>query len=80
MRANDITRNKAIQSLNEILVNYIQTVKHCTRDEALQILITTITFAALQNKQTKLFCESSEYLIDMLNSEFNNDLENWMAI
>lgn len=80
MRANDINIIKATQTLVTHLVRYIQQCNNCTKEQALEMLITTATYDALIDKKTKLFCESKEYLVDMLESELRGDFEEWMKI
>lgn len=80
MKANKIYIEKAIQNISVYLVQWIQKEYQCNSEIALQKLMTTFTYAALIDEQTKLFSESKEYVLDMLISEADNDLQAWMEI
>ena len=43
---------------------------NCSRDEAVQILIKTVTYEALMDVETELYLESREAVLDILNEEF----------
>lgn len=80
MRAGEIDIAKSIQMITFFLVRYIQKNKGCTQDEALQFLMGTVTYETLNDKNSKLFCESKEYVLDMLQSELSGNTEKWMQV
>lgn len=80
MKAQDIDIAKSVQTITFFLVKYIQKQKGCTKEEALEFLMTTMTFETLNDRKSKLFCESKEYVLDMLKSELNGNIEKWMKI
>ena len=80
MKADEVSIAKSIQTLTFYLVRYIHQYKKCTSEQALQILMKTVTYETLNDKNTKLFCESKEYISDMLKSELEGNIENWMKI
>lgn len=80
MKASEINIAKSIQSLSFFLVKYIQTQNGCSQEQAIQLLMKTVTYETLIDKNSKLFCESKEYVLDMLKSEMNGNIEDWMKI
>ena len=80
MKADKIYIEKAIKNISVYMVRWIQENYKCDREKALQQLMTTATYATLLDKNTKLFSESKEYVLDMLMSEIKNDIKNWMDI
>lgn len=80
MRATEIDIAKSIQTITFFLVKYIQEYRKCTQDEALQFLTSTITYETLNDKNSKLFCESKEYVLDMLKSEITGNIDRWMKL
>lgn len=80
MRAGEIDIARSIQMITFFLVRYIQKDKNCTQEEALQFLMGTATYEALNDRNSKLFCESKEYVLDMLQSELNGDIKRWMQV
>lgn len=80
MRANKIYIEKAIRNIAVYLVQWIQKEYKCESEKALQKLMTTLTYAALIDEQTKLFSESKEYVLDMLLSEIADDVQSWIDI
>ena len=80
MRAGEIDIARSIEMITSFLVRYIQKNKGCTQDEALQFLMGTVTYEALNDRNSKLFCESKEYVLDMLQSELNGNIKRWMQI
>lgn len=80
MRANKLNTARSIQNISIYLIKWIQTKLNCSNEIALQKLMTTLTYEALLDENTKLFSESKEYVLDMLISELKNDMDNWMKI
>ena len=80
MRADEINIAKAIQTITFYLVKYIQQYKQCNQEQALEMLMKTVTYETLNDKKSKLFCESKEYVLDMLKNELNGNIVNWMKI
>lgn len=80
MKASELSIAKSIRSISVYLVKWIQNNYNCGSEVALHKLMGTVTYAALIDKDTKLFSESKECVLDMLISEINNDTENWMKI
>ena len=56
-------QKKAMRSIAAFLVEYIMNDKGCSRDEAVEFLITTTVYAALMDEDTDLYLESSLCLI-----------------
>ena len=80
MRATEIDIAKSIQTITFFLVKYIQEYRKCTQDDAIQFLTSTITYETLNDKNSKLFCESKEYVLDMLKSEIAGNIDRWMKL
>lgn len=80
MRAGEIDIARSIEMITSFLVRYIQKNRGCTQDEALQFLMGTTTYEALNDRNSKLFCESKEYVLDMLQSELSGNIERWMQV
>ena len=80
MRANELDIEKSIQTLTFFLVRYIQEKNRFSQEQALQYLMKTVTYETLIDKNTKLFCESKEYILDMLNNELSNNIVDWMKV
>lgn len=80
MKAREVDIAKSIQAITFFLVKYIQKDRKCTQDEALRFLVSTVTYETLNDKDSKLFCESKEYVLDMLKNELANNTVRWMEI
>ena len=80
MKASELDIAKSIQMLTFFLVKYIQEKNGCSQEQALQCLMQTVTYETLIDKNTKLFCESKEYVLDMLNNELSNNVTDWMKV
>lgn len=55
MRAGEIDIARSIEMITSFLVRYIQKNRGCTQDEALQFLMGTATYEALNDRNSKLF-------------------------
>ena len=62
-------QKKAMRSIAAFLVEYIMNDKGCSRDEAVEFLIKTTVYAALMDKDTDLYLESREAVLDILKEE-----------
>lgn len=80
MKASEQGIEKSIRNISVYLVKWIENNYNCGSEVALHKLMGTVTYATLIDKETKLFSESKEYVLDMLISEINNNIENWMKI
>jgi hypothetical protein len=69
--------NKSIQAISVFLVNKICEDEKCTSREALIELLKTMTYKLLQDRDSKLYAESPEYVWSMLVDERKGDMESW---
>lgn len=60
---------KAMRNTAAFLVEYIMHEKGYSRDEAVEFLIRTTVYAALMDKETDLYLESREAVLDILKAE-----------
>ena len=67
-------------AITTFIVKKIVEAYKTSTEEALSQFMTTRTYALLQSEDSKLYLESPEYVLDMLYSELNNDLENWLKL
>lgn len=72
--------NYAIQNIAVYLVKKMQEKNNCTQEEALLDLMKTTVYEALMDKETKLYCESREAVLDMLFSELGGHVEKLLEI
>ena len=63
-------QKKVMRSIASYLVEYIMGEKHCSRDEAVMILMQTTVYEALMDAETELYLESRESILDTLKEEF----------
>lgn len=63
-----VTRKQAVY-----LVEQLMTIKHCSRDEALEVLIQTSVYEALMDPETDLYLDPREALLDRLKDELNGN-------
>lgn len=80
MRANSINIEKSIQVITEYIVKRIMQVYGYSRDRALCELMKTSTYELLQNRKSKLYAETPEYVLSLLQDELNNDIDSWLKI
>lgn len=64
-----VTRKQAVY-----LVEQLMTIKRCSRDEALEVLMQTSVYEALMDPETDLYLEPREALLEMLKDELNGNL------
>lgn len=62
-------QKKTMRNIAAFLVEYIMNDKECSRDEAVEFLIKTTVYAALMDKDTDLYLESREAVLDILKEE-----------
>lgn len=67
-------------AITTFVVKHIADVYKISTEEAFTRFMTTSTYSLLQSNTSKLWLESSEYVLDMLQSELNNDIESWLKI
>lgn len=63
-----------MEAVNNSVIQYLQKTRHISKKEAVKIFNTTLTYEALNDKNTLLFCESTECVQDMLEQELSG---NW---
>ena len=78
MKATSVNINKSIQALSIHLVRRISEEQNCSEEDALKKLLKTMTYELLQDRETELYAESSEYLWNMFRDEENGNLEPWL--
>lgn len=78
MKASSANVNKSIQTISLYLVHRISEEENCSNEIALKRLLKTMTYELLQDKESELYAESSEYVWSMLNDEKNGNMESWM--
>lgn len=78
MKASSVNINKSIQIISLYLVHRISEEENCSNEMALKKLLKTMTYELLQDKESGLYAESSEYVWSMLNDEKNGNMEMWM--
>lgn len=72
--------NRAINSITVFLVNTIMEQKKCTQEEAVELLMKTVVYEALMDKETMLYCESKEAVADRLLKEIQDNMPDLLAI
>ncbi len=75
MKATSVNINKSIQAISVYLVHCISKEQNCSEEDALKKLLKTMTYEMLQDRETGLYAESSEYVWNMLKDEENGKLE-----
>lgn len=75
MKATSVNINKSIQAISVYLVHCISKEQNCSEEDALKKLLKTMTYELLQDRETGLYAESSEYVWNMLKDEENSKLE-----
>lgn len=80
MKANEMNINKTIRNKSIYLIMYVQNKYGVDRNKAISILMKTVTYATLTDKSTKLFCESNEYIENMLEDEIRGDIKEWSKL
>ena len=77
MKASSVNINKSIQMISLYLVHRISEEENCSNEVALKKLLKTMTYELLQDKESELYAESSEYVWNMLCDEKNGNMESW---
>ena len=80
MRADSINIEKSIQVIVEYLVENVMKAYKCNKDKALCEIMKTSTYELLQNKKSKLYAETPEYVLSLLQDEVNNNIDSWLKI
>ena len=62
-------QKKAMRNITVFLVEYIMKDKGYSRDKAVEFLMKTTIYAALMDKETDLYLESRESVLDILKEE-----------
>lgn len=70
---NSIAVIKKIEKENEILIEYVKEVKHCTIEKAIQHYIKTSVYAMLQDEKTQLYTKTEKELKAMLWKELKGE-------
>lgn len=78
MKASSVNISKSIQIISLYLVHRISEEENCSNEIALKKLLKTMTYELLQDKESGLYAESSEYVWSMLNDEKNGNMESWL--
>ncbi len=78
MNATSVNINKSIQAISFYLVRCICSEQQCSEEEALKRLLKTMTYELLQDKESRLYAESPEYVWSMLQDEKKGNIESWI--
>lgn len=70
----------AKQAIIAEIVKKLSSTFNISTEEALRKFLTTRTYELLKSDTSMLWAETPEYVADMLESEFNNDMEEWLKI
>jgi len=62
-------QKKNTRAIVVFLVEYLMKEKGCSRDEAVEFLLKTTTYAALMEEETELYLEPRESALDILKEE-----------
>ena len=54
--------------------------KNIPNNDAIKLFLSTKTYRLLHNQKSKLYTESVEYIVDMLEAEWNNDMERFLEV
>lgn len=80
MKASSVNINKSIQSISLYLVHRLSEEEKCSNEDALKRLLKTMTYELLQDKESGLYAESSEYVWSMLQDEKDGDIASWFRV
>lgn len=80
MKASSVNINKSIQSISLYLVHRLSEEEKCSNEDALKRLLKTMTYELLQDKDSGLYAESSEYVWSMLQDEKDGDIASWFRV
>ena len=54
--------------------------KNLSNNDAIKLFLSTKTYQLLHNQKSKLYAESVEYIVDMLEAEWSNDMGRFLEI
>ena len=80
MKPSSVNINKSIQAISFYLVRRLSKEENCSCEDTLKGLLKTMTYELLQDKESRLYAESPEYVWSMLKDEKEGDMESWLAI
>ena len=80
MRADNINIETSIQVILDYLVESVMKEYKYNKDKALCEIMKTSTYELLQNKKSKLYAETPEYVLSLLQDEANNDIDSWLKL
>lgn len=80
MTASRVNINKSIQAISLYLVHQISAEENCSTEDALKKLLKTMTYELLQDRESGLYAESSEYVWHMLRDEERGNIASWMGM
>lgn len=63
---------KKIEEENEMLIEYVQGIKNCTKEKAIQHYIKTSVYSMLQDEKTRLYTKTDKELKSMLRKELKD--------
>lgn len=72
--------NKTIRSTAVFLVEQLMEIKKISRDEALELLISTMTYEVLMDYESELYLETREAVLDTLLAELTGDTKRLLVI
>lgn len=70
--------NKSIQAISVYLVHCISKEENCSQEVALKKLLKTLTYELLQDRESGLYAESSEYVWHMFQEENGHSLQSYL--
>lgn len=78
MNATSVSINKSIQNHALYLVRRISREQQCSEEDALKMLLKTMTYELLQDRESGLYAESAEYVWSMFQDEKNGNIDVWV--
>ena len=72
----ELTKKLTVTTVVDVLAHE----QSISSEEALRRFLKTKTYALLMSDKSMLYTESTEYVLDMLQSEINGDWEAWQKI
>lgn len=67
-------QKRSMRSIAAYLVENIMQERGCSRDSAVEFLISTTVYEALMDADTDLYLESREFVLDILREELKGNL------
>ena len=80
MQTNNNSIEFCIDILTTRIAEEISKQKKIPAKEAIRILMSTKTYALLIDKESYLYLESFEYIIDMIAAEENENWSEWLEV